>query len=61
MVMTSLNTWKRTGRIVLADFSLLFSVYIARLMVRRTLAAERKAAQKSFRELKRLREVESQQ
>ena len=56
--MTSLVTsWRRTVRIVLVDLRLLISFYVARSMVRRTLVAERKAAQKNFRELKR-REIE---
>jgi hypothetical protein len=57
---TLINSWRRTLRIVLADFSLLISFYIAKLMVRRALKAERKTAQRNFRELKRLREIEIQ-
>jgi hypothetical protein len=41
-----------------ADLRRLISFYVARSMVRRTLAAERKKAQKNFRELKRLRKIE---
>jgi hypothetical protein len=56
--MTSLiSSWRQTARIVLADLRLLISFYVARCMVRRALAAERKRAQKNFREL---REIEIQ-
>jgi hypothetical protein len=60
-MMTALITsWRQTVRIVLADFRLLISFYVAQVMVRRALAAERKTAQKYFGELKRLREIEIQ-
>lgn len=45
---------------MLADLRLLISFYMARSIVRRTLAGERQMAQKNFRELKRLREMEIQ-
>jgi hypothetical protein len=54
------TSWRRTAGIVLADFRLLISLYVARSIVRRALVAERKNAQKSFRESKRLREIEIQ-
>jgi hypothetical protein len=61
-MMKTMNTtnWRRTLRIVLADFSLLISFYIAKLMVWRALKAERKSAQRNFREIRRLREIEIQ-
>ena len=43
---------------MLADLRLLISFYVARSMVRRALIAERKTAQKCFRESRRLREIE---
>lgn len=51
--MTALSTsWGRTAGIVIIDLCRLISFYRARLMVRRTLAAERKAAQRNFKELR---------
>jgi hypothetical protein len=59
--MTSLiASLRRTAHIVLADLRLLISLYVARSMVRRAIAAERKTARKNFRDLRRLRELEIQ-
>lgn len=50
--MTALSTsWKRTAGIVIIDLRRLISFYVARLMVWRTLTAERKTAQRNFKEL----------
>ena len=54
------TSWRRTVRIVLADLRLLISLHVARSKVKRALAAERKQAKESFRQLKRLRELETQ-
>ena len=50
-------SWTWTARMMLADFRLLISFYVARSIVRRTRAAERITAQKNFRELKGLRRI----
>ena len=52
--MTALSTsWKRrTASIVIIDLRRLISFYFARFMVWRALAAERKAAQRNFKELR---------
>jgi hypothetical protein len=47
-------SWRRTASIVIIDLRRLISFYRARAIVRRTLAAERKAAQRNFRELKKM-------
>lgn len=53
--MTALSTsWRRTAAIAVIDLRRLISFYHARLIVRRTLVAERKAAQRNFKELKKM-------
>jgi len=53
--MTALSTsWRRTAGIVIIDLRRLFSFYLARFMVGRTLTAERKAAQRNFKELRKM-------
>ena len=52
------SSWRRTVRVALADLRLAISFYIARSIVKRALGAERKKAQQSFKEVKRLREIE---
>lgn len=49
------TSWKRAAGIAIIDLRRLISFYRARFMVRRALVAERKAAQKNFRELRKMR------
>lgn len=46
------TSWKRSAGIVVFDLRRLISFYLARFMVRRTLIAERKAAQRNFKKLR---------
>ena len=50
--MMALTAWRQTAGIVIIDLRRLISFYCARSIVQRALAAERKAAQRKFKEVR---------
>jgi hypothetical protein len=52
--MMALTTYRRTAGIVIIDLRRLISFYLARFIVWRTLASERKAARRNFKQLKKM-------
>ena len=59
--MTALITYRRTAGIVIIDLRRLIFFYLARLIVWRTLAAERKAAWRNFKESRKVRTAEDRE
>ena len=59
--MTALTTYRRTAGIVIIDLRRLISFYLARFIVWRTLASERKAARRNFKELKKMQTAEDRE